>query len=107
MPSTPNTHISARERREFPRYTLDRDLTVPVRLGSESRNCRLDDISLGGACLTFEETPDPRAPDVIFESDEHGRFSAEKCWQAGQKLGVRFDFSEAALAFVTEHLRAA
>lgn len=107
MASTPYTDISARERREFPRYLLDHDLTVPVRIGSEKQSCRLDDISLGGACLTFEETPNPRVPEVIFESVEHGRFSAEKCWQAGQKLGVRFDFSEEALAFVTEHLRAA
>ena len=107
MARTPLYEMSSQERREFPRYAAAPDFVCPVLIGTQRQYCRLSDISLGGACLTFKLAPVPAESRVTFDLPEDGRFTAETCWQSGRNIGVKFDFSEQALAFVSEHVQAA
>jgi hypothetical protein len=53
----------------------------------------------------LERQPDEETvTEVNFDWPEIGAFSAERCWQDGTAIGVRFDFSAEALDFVSHCL---
>jgi hypothetical protein len=98
-------HEPASDRREFPRYVAERSFRLHINIGDDVSRCRMTDISLGGARLEFERQPDEEmAAAVNFDWPEIGAFSAERCWQDGNAIGVRFDFSAEALDFVSHCL---
>ena len=98
----------ASDRREFPRYVAERSFRLQVNLGDDIGRCRMTDISLGGARLEFERPPDEEQTETVdIDWPEIGTFTAERCWQEGNTVGVRFDFSAEALDFVSHCLSSA
>ena len=95
----------ASERREWPRYAGDRQVTLSVEIEGEFHPCALGNISLGGACLTFLEGVVPENGDLMLHHAGIGPVKLERRWSDGTTAGVLFDFSEDSLALVQDCLQ--
>ncbi len=95
----------ASERREWPRYAADRQVTLSVEIGGRFHPCALGNISLGGACLTFLEGVVPENGDLMLRHAGIGPVKLERRWRDGATAGVRFDFSEESLTLVQDCLQ--
>jgi hypothetical protein len=95
----------ASERREWPRYAGDRQVTLSVETAGKFHPCSLGNISLGGACLTFLEGVVPETSDLMIRHAGIGPVKLERRWRDGATAGVLFDFSEDSLALVQDCLQ--
>lgn len=84
------------DRRRWPRYRLGEHAAFVLIADGQSRGCRIEDISLGGAKLRLEgETP--RNLEVRIEHPAAGYVYANRCWSEPGILGIEFDLSAQAL----------
>ena len=89
----------ADERREWRRYPAHLDVELTIKVGDRDRRCLVRDISLGGARLYCpDDLPD--TPEITLQHPLTGQVSAERLWHADREVGIRFDFSEAALTLI-------
>ncbi len=93
-----------RELRTWPRYIIHRNARVLAHLANDVWCCEIKDISLGGAKLQFE-SPVPESPDLTIGHPDLAPLRAECLWRHTNVLGIRFDFSEDALNFISHCLR--
>jgi hypothetical protein len=92
------------DRRQWPRYALGG--REPFTLTADGRicECRIEDISLGGARLSLEgETP--RNLEIRIEHPLVGHAYARRCWKGSRSIGVEFDFSQQSLDFISHCLQ--
>lgn len=94
----------ARNRREWPRYKSVRSFSLAARADGRLLPCTVEDISLGGAKLAFdEELP---AGEILQLSHADGRpVTCARVWQDRRTLGVQFDFSEDSLGLISICIR--
>ena len=113
MGATAKAQRTANDKRAFPRYSAAGDLLLPVTINEHRHLCRILDLSLGGARLMLEPVekatdPGPKlgtsGEGALITFDQDDDFAAEMCWQSQQEIGVQFDFSMAALDFVSRCL---
>lgn len=96
------------ENREWPRYTAQRPFTLSVNLEGQILPCRVSDVSLGGACLTFDnELPEGpgRGRALELSHPDAQTVVCETVWQSGREIGVQFDFSEDSLGLISVCIR--
>lgn len=96
------------ENREWPRYTAQRSFTLSVSLEGKVLPCRVSDVSLGGARLTFDDMlpGDPREGYALELSHPDAQtVVCETVWQSDREIGVQFDFSEDSLGLISVCIR--
>jgi len=91
---------NAGERREWPRYRAGAKMALSVEAVGKKHACALENLSLGGACLRFEEDGVPEAAKLSLRIPKVGVIRLQRRWQTERQLGVMFDYSNASLAFV-------
>ena len=96
---------SSNERREWPRYVATPKLPLSVEADGMPHPCALENLSLGGACLSFLEGKVPDDTDLKLKLPEIGVIGLRRCWRSGQLAGVFFDYSDASLTFVQDCLQ--
>ena len=91
------------ERRRWRRYLLPGGVRADVELGGRKHRVDVHNISLGGARFDAEEAlPASVGQEVLIVTKEP--FSGTVRWQRDRSFGVEFDYSEAALQFVSHCL---
>ncbi len=80
-------------RRKSKRCPLDRKTTAQVRAGGGLYGCNIEDISLGGARLKFEDSV-PEGLEMVLEHAVAGRFAGKIVWTKGNVGGFQFDRPE-------------
>lgn len=80
-------------RRRSKRCLLDRRTSGHVRSGEEQYACVIEDISLGGARLRFEDGV-PDGDGLTLEHQVAGSFDGSIAWKDGAVCGFRFDPAE-------------
>ncbi len=96
------------ENREWPRYAAQRSFTLSARLDGKVLPCRVEDVSLGGARLIFDDAfPGEPGQSQMLELSHPDAQTAvcEAVWQNGREIGVRFDFSEDSLGLISVCIR--
>jgi len=91
---------NADERREWPRYRAAPKIPLSVEGDGQRHICALENLSLGGACLSFPASDVPDKAKLKLKVPDVGLVRLERRWRDGQVLGVMFDYSDASLAFV-------
>ena len=92
------------ERRQWPRYLATPSLALSVEVDGEPHACTLENLSLGGACLSFPECDTPAEGKLKLRLQDIGVIRLQRRWTDGRLLGVLFDYSDASLAFVQDCL---
>ncbi len=77
-------------RRRSKRCVLDQRTTGLVRVGDQTESCIIEDISLGGARLSFDRAP-PDGEALILEHIVAGCFPGRIVWTRGNMAGYQFD----------------
>jgi hypothetical protein len=80
-------------RRRSKRCILEQRTTGFVRFGEQLGGCVIEDISLGGARLRFDDAP-PEGEAMILEHIVAGCFPGRIVWTKGNVAGFRFDQPE-------------
>lgn len=80
-------------RRRSKRCTLDRRTSGFLLAGGEQHHCVIEDISLGGAKLRFEDAV-PEGIGLVLEHAVAGSFHGSIVWQQDTVCGFRFDPAE-------------
>ena len=80
-------------RRRSKRCALDRRTSGHVEAGGHRYACVIEDISLGGARLRFEDDI-PDSDDLTLEHAVAGSFAGSIVWNDGAVCGFRFDAAE-------------
>ena len=88
-----------RERRRWPRYAVERAISLTLTSGGRTYDCPIEGISLGGTRWRFAGAPPPD-PDFRFEHPAAGGFSGVRSWSGSDCIGVEFDHSEASLDLI-------
>ncbi|HMB77277.1 MAG TPA: PilZ domain-containing protein [Kiloniellaceae bacterium] len=96
---------NADERREWPRYRAAPKIELFVEANGQRHRCALENLSLGGACLSFPGNDMPSKAKFRLSLPDIGLVRMERRWRDGELLGVLFDYSDASLAFVQDCLR--
>ena len=96
MPLESSSDWVADDRWEWQRYPAHFDIALKVTADGQKRRCLVRDISLGGARLYCEDGL-PDTTEIMLQHPLAGRVSAERLWRKEKEVGIRFDFSEAAL----------
>ena len=88
---------STQQTREYARQTV----LVEARIqdGDEWHDCRIVNISVGGAKLQISRQLTPNAA-VLLHIDHFGQFSGTIVWQRTEELGVKFTHNPAEIAEV-------
>jgi hypothetical protein len=81
--------MSARERRQSPRYTIDRFAKVQA-AGSLPRDCLIVDISDAGIRLHSEHTDVPEEFQVLISGLQPVRRECRVVWRLGFEIGAEF-----------------
>jgi hypothetical protein len=91
-------------RREWPRYGAVRSFSLAARIDGRLLPCTIEDVSLGGARLVFDdEIP---AGEILELSHPDSRaVSCARIWQDSRSVGVAFDFSEDSLGLISICIR--
>lgn len=80
-------------RRRSKRCPLDRRTTGHLRLGEQLHGCVIEDISLGGARLSFDG-PMPEGEELVLEHSVAGCFPGKFVWTRDGVGGFQFDRSD-------------
>ena len=92
------------ERRRWRRYLLPSGIRAEVEVKGQNHYVGVHNISLGGARFDAEEVMhDLVGQEVRINADEP--FLGTVRWQSDRSFGVEFDYSEAALQFVSYCLK--
>ena len=83
-------------RRRSKRCPLDRRTTAQLRIADRLHSCVIEDISLGGARLLFEDAV-PEGQEMVLEHAIAGCFPGTIVWMKGCVAGYRFDRPENSL----------
>ncbi len=100
---------AALNRREWPRYTAERNFALAASIDGKVLPCTVADVSLGGAKLIFD-TDLPQAAgdeDATIELN-HPDGEPVHCatvWRSNREVGIVFDFSEDSLGLISICLR--
>ncbi len=95
---------AALNRREWPRYTAEKDFSLAASIDGRVVPCTIVDVSLGGAKLRFDED----APDGTAIALSHPDSTPVNCiqvWRRHREVGIEFDFSEDSLGLISVCLR--
>lgn len=83
-------------RRRSKRCVLDRRTTGRVRDGDRLYDCVIEDVSLGGARLNFDDAA-PEGGDLVLEHPVAGSFAGRIVWMKNGVGGFQFDPCETSL----------
>lgn len=107
--SAPLTRPKAKNRREWPRYTAERNFALAVNVEGKVLPCTVADVSLGGAKLIFDsELPAPALSNGATVELSHPEAEPVHCatvWRGGKEIGIEFDFSEDSLGLISVCIR--
>ena len=84
------------ERRRQRRYEMPTAVVLKVITGDRFQTSRLEDISLGGACVRLK-TPIDSDQKVELAHPKIGRIRGTCVWAKGDRMGYRFDKGETSL----------
>ncbi len=93
------------ERRAWPRYTAEREVSLAIEVAGRRHNCLVKDISLGGARLSCDEEL-PNSEEIVFIGPAFGPSKGKRHWHAAGEIGIEFDFSDETLSLISQCLRA-
>ena len=93
------------ERRAWPRYTAEREVSLAIEVAGRKHNCLIKDISLGGARLSCGEGL-PKSEEIVFTGLAFGPSRGKRLWQSTSEIGIEFDFSDETLSLISQCLRA-
>lgn len=95
---------ATKNRREWPRYSAERDFVLAANVDGDIIPCTVVDISLGGAKLIFDTG---LAGADSFELSHAGiePVSCSQVWLNDKEVGVAFDFSEDSLGLISICIR--
>ena len=100
---------AALDRREWPRYTAQRNFALAVSIGGKTLPCSVADVSLGGARLVFDadlpEGAGHRSEIIELSHPESEPVHCAPVWHSKRELGVGFDFSEDSLGLISVCIR--
>ena len=95
---------NAQNRREWPRYRAERAFSLAASINGRLLPCTVEDISLGGARLLFDEAL-PASHTMELSHPESDPVSCARVWQDDRAVGIEFDFSEDSLGLISVCLR--
>jgi PilZ domain len=78
------------DRRQFPRQKIDSIGKVYTDTGALPRDCRIIDISIGGARL-FYENEIPELFELEITGEQNKRHTCKVLWRLGGEVGVTFE----------------
>ncbi len=88
------------DRRQWSRFALPVPELTVLSVDGEDYHCLVEDISLGGARLRcLAAVPPPTT--MRFKHPSAGEFQADCKWHDGDRVGMEFDHSHAALLMVS------
>lgn len=91
-------------RREWPRYTAERNFVLAANIDGRVVPCTVADISLGGAKLIFDTEVPSDAP-IELSHPEIDPVNCAQIWHSSHEIGVGFDFSEVSLDLISVCIR--
>ena len=97
-------HLRDFERRRSLRFVLPRQEVITLTAAGKQYECRLEDVSIGGAKLRFiDDTPPP--VDVSVDHAEAGEIHGTCMWHDGESMGIAFALTDPALRLISHCLR--
>jgi hypothetical protein len=78
------------ERRQHPRYTINRIAKLQADSGSLPRDCTITDMSKQGARLFTDGVDVPDQFDLLISGDKGIRRGCQVVWRLGGEIGVAF-----------------
>jgi len=91
-------------RREWPRYTAERNFILAANIDGRVLPCTVIDISLGGAKLVFDSAI-PSDETIELSHPDIEPVNCAQVWHSGQEIGIEFDFSEVSLDLISVCIR--
>jgi PilZ domain len=95
---------AAKNRREWPRYSAERNFVLAAKVGGDLVPCTVVDISLGGAKLIFDSAL-ASADSIELSHPDIEPVSCAQVWHSDKEIGVEFDFSEDSLGLISICIR--
>ena len=77
------------DRRNWVRFDLDQHVSLTARAGQVDYDCRLEDISLGGARIRLDGRL-PQGAEILLQHRSAGEMKGTCVWQSKGALGVAF-----------------
>lgn len=93
-----------RNRREWPRYTAEKDFSLAASIDGKVIACTILDLSLGGAKLRLDGDA-PEGADIELSHPESHPVNCAQVWRRDGEVGIEFDFSEDSLGLISVCLR--
>lgn len=94
----------AQNRREWPRYKAEKSFSLAARVDGRLLPCIVEDVSLGGAKLLFDD-PIPAGQTLELSHADGRAVTCARIWQDSRAIGIEFDFSEDALGLISTCIR--
>ena len=97
-------HLRDFERRRSLRFVLPHQETITLTAAGREYQGRLEDVSIGGAKLSFVDDMPPPV-DVSVMHREAGEIQGTCMWHDGESMGIAFALTDSALRLISHCLR--
>jgi len=97
-------HLKDFERRRSLRFVLPRQENITLTAGGQQYQCKLEDVSIGGAKLRISGTL-PEPVDIVINHESAGMIDGTCMWREGQCVGIAFPLTDPALRLISLCLR--